>query len=77
MIGRKKKALRGMELISEVTGHFIGMIDDLENGIKDCQEEKENVNTQIAQLTNRSRALDTAADRAKSIAKNLDALIGG
>lgn len=74
-IGTKKKA-RGMELIDEVAGRFMTMVEELDEGINDCQIEREGIQAQIDSLTQRDGVLDSSVKRAKTIATNLRGLLG-
>jgi len=75
-MGTKKKT-RGAELIEEVAGRFTTMIEELEEGAIDCQEEQAGVRAQIESLNQRDAMLNTSVERAAKIAENLRTLLGG
>lgn len=47
MLGMNKKKSRGMDLIEEVAGRFTAMVDELEEGVNDCQNEQIGIRAQI------------------------------
>lgn len=77
MFGTKKTVkAKGIELIDEVAGRFNNMIDELNRGVDDCQNERGGIQTQIEQLHQRDAILDSSVKRATTIASNLRKLIG-
>ena len=72
---RKKKRLQGIELISEVSGRFLTIIDELDTGIHDCQDEQANISEQISSLTQRDSVLAASVIRADALVKNLKNLL--
>jgi len=69
-ISTQKKA-RGMELIDEVAGRFMTMVEELDEGVNDCQAEREGIKAQIDSLMQRDSILDSSVKRAKAISANL------
>lgn len=78
MLGRAKKTKKaqGIELINEVAGRFSTMIEELDEGVSDCQQERQGIRTTIEQLHERDGVLDSSVKRAAAIASNLRNLIG-
>lgn len=76
MLKRKKK-VRGIELIDEVAGRFTTMLDELDEGVEDCLVERVDIRTHIEQLNQRDAILDSSVNRAATIASNLRGLLGG
>lgn len=75
MFGRKEKT-RGIELIEEVMARFTTMIDELNEGVDNCRDERVEIQDQIASLHQRDVVLDQSLQKAATITSNLRNLIG-
>lgn len=71
----KKKRLQGIQLIDEVTGRFTSMIDELDEGVDNCQEERRDIYNQISLLTQRDTILAEATGRAERLVVNIKSLM--
>lgn len=63
-------------MINEVAGRFSEMIDELHNGIADCQAEQDRIKTNIEHLRQRDEVLSSSVDRASTMTDNLRKLVG-
>lgn len=75
MLGRKAKA-KGIDLINNVADRFTAMVDELDRGAADCQAEREDIRGQIESLKTRDGELDSAVQKAATLAANLRTLMG-
>lgn len=66
----------GIELIDAVAGRFNDMIKELDQGVADCQDERDGIDHTIKQLIQRNSILESSAKRAATIISNLRKLIG-
>ncbi len=73
---KKTKGTRGIELINEVANRFSNMIEELDQGVTDCQTEQTGIQDTIEQLQERNITLDSSVKRAITIATNLRTLLG-
>lgn len=73
---KKTKKAQGIELIDEVAERFSTMIDELNDGVHDCQSERVIIRDQIESLGQRDAILDSSMKRAGTIVSNLRNLIG-
>lgn len=73
---KKIKKARSIELIEKVAGQFGVMIEELDQGAADCQEEQVGIRITVEQLEERDATLGSSVSRAKAIASNLRALLG-
>jgi len=73
---KKVKKSRGIELIDEVAGRFITIIDELDEGVCDCRGEQSMVKTQIEMLNQRNVILEASVIKASGIVSNLRSLLG-
>lgn len=71
-----KKKLRGVQLIDSVADRFNDMVDELEEGVCQCQEERNGICATIDQLKARDAQLGASSKRASTIADNLRTLLG-
>jgi hypothetical protein len=74
--GRGKLKPRGMDLIDSVAGRFDDMVLELEEGISQCQEERNGICSAIDSLRERDSRLSQSSKRAETIANNLRVLLG-
>lgn len=73
---RLSKKVRGIELIDKVSDRFTTMIEELTEGMADCDDERKNIQIQIQQLGQRDAILNSATKRARTITNNLRTLLG-
>ncbi len=74
--GAKQKKLRGVQLIDSVADRFTDMVTELEEGMCQCQEERDGICVTIDQLKARDAQLSESSKRASTIADNLRTLLG-
>lgn len=76
LFAKKVEKARGMELIEEVAGRFLDMVDELNSGVDDCHKEQESIRATIENLKKRNETLTRSVQRAETITTNLRTLLG-
>lgn len=76
MFIKKQKKACGIELINEVMERFTSMIDELNTGVCDCQNEQADIRLQIESLNQRDVVLNSSIEKAETITRNLQTLVG-
>ena len=66
----------GEALITEVTGQFEDLVTKLERGVQDCQDERNGIEVQIAELQLRDTDLRGSVLRGQTMAQKLRSLVG-
>lgn len=70
-----KKRTKGIDLINEVTDRFSKMINELDEGVDDCQKERTDVLLQIESLKERDAVLGKSVLHASGVASKLRFII--
>jgi DNA-binding ferritin-like protein len=75
-LNQSKKTPKGQELIGNVVDKFSEMIAQLEQGVADCQTERDDTERQVSELQARSNSLTQSMDGGVKLARKLSDLMG-
>jgi hypothetical protein len=75
MFGFGKTKSTGADLIEEVVNSFATLVGDLDEAAKDCEGERESIESQIASLETRTGELKSSTLRARTLSTNLRRLM--